>query len=477
MQQDVLVFNVTHSDCVFLVKDGDDVVVSRPKFSFFEPLGRQALKAVIANTKPAMAPLIQDVNTTTPRAMNGRRELVVGFAFESPFECDWTRLHVRGSAVHGNDGRAQVTVCCLPLAAQIIPTWLAQVKMYAPKAHKTVLLVCGAGRPQDPQAAMSGNSTRATAELIRRFVGVFYGGEVHRCDVVDSGYDVFSYEENVRFVRQHLLPIVEQIRRAAMPAGQAWRPNMEVTLALTEGSPARLGAINAALRPYRPMSIHMWQLKTFWHEKRLIASDINIISFDRTDVTPQRPVHEQPDDVRALVAEMVRFRDEFIARQSAACELADFWLRKSHKPVLSVLLCRRAGMQHRFHRGINLEVSQPTGSLCSERNAIGSALAADVELERRDMALIAVLALPELAKPSSAAADDAKRPRSESTTDARFAIRATLNCAGTGKDLNPLGPCGACTEWLRKISDVNPDFRVVTFADMTCAEVYVREVV
>ena len=31
--------------------------------------------------------------------------------------------------------------------------------------------------------------------------------------------------------------------------------------------------------------------------------------------------------------------------------------------------------------------------------------------------------------------------------------------------MNPLDPCGACMEWLKKIGEVNPDFKVVTFAD------------
>jgi len=140
---------------------------------------------------------------------------------------------------------------------------------------------------------------------------------------------------------------------------------------MTEGSPARLGAITAALRPYRPMTMHMWQLKTFWHERRILASDVKFHSFDRVDTTPQMPVLELSDDVQALIKEMASYRDEFIIKQQNTSELRAFWLRKSFKPVLSVLMCVRQG-QRRFYRGLNLEVSQPTGSLCSERNAIGT---------------------------------------------------------------------------------------------------------
>ena len=42
--------------------------------------------------------------------------------------------------------------------------------------------------------------------------------------------------------------------------------------------------------------------------------------------------------------------------------------------------------------------------------------------------------------------------------------------------LNPLRPCGACKEWLNKIAEVNPGFRVLMFSDVTCDEVYVKEV-
>ena len=45
-----------------------------------------------------------------------------------------------------------------------------------------------------------------------------------------------------------------------------------------------------------------------------------------------------------------------------------------------------------------------------------------------------------------------------------------------GKNLNPIAPCGACNEWLKKIARCNPDFTIVTFKDETCQEVYCKEV-
>lgn len=41
---------------------------------------------------------------------------------------------------------------------------------------------------------------------------------------------------------------------------------------------------------------------------------------------------------------------------------------------------------------------------------------------------------------------------------------------------NPLKPCGACMEWLKKIAEVNPDFKVITFTDYHCGGVYIEDV-
>jgi hypothetical protein len=36
---------------------------------------------------------------------------------------------------------------------------------------------------------------------------------------------------------------------------------------------------------------------------------------------------------------------------------------------------------------------------------------------------------------------------------------------------NPLQPCGACSEWLIKLQDANPDFRVVTYSNVELEEI------
>ena len=54
------------------------------------------------------------------------------------------------------------------------------------------------------------------------------------------------------------------------------------------------------------------------------------------------------------------------------------------------------------------------------------------------------------------------------TTTRSFSVRES--------DMNPLKPCGACNEWLKKIAEVNPDFSVITFTDENCHGVYVEEI-
>ena len=48
--------------------------------------------------------------------------------------------------------------------------------------------------------------------------------------------------------------------------------------------------------------------------------------------------------------------------------------------------------------------------------------------------------------------------------------------ASKDEELNPLAPCGAGKEWLRRIAEVNPDFWVLTFTSVACTDVYVDEV-
>ena len=55
----------------------------------------------------------------------------------------------------------------------------------------------------------------------------------------------------------------------ARKVGSKWKDIFKLTISFADGSSARISAINAALKPYRPNYMHFWQLKTFWNEAKV----------------------------------------------------------------------------------------------------------------------------------------------------------------------------------------------------------------
>ena len=51
--------------------------------------------------------------------------------------------------------------------------------------------------------------------------------------------------------------------------------------------------------------------------------------------------------------------------------------------------------------------------------------------------------------------------------------RTVVLSQSASRDLNPLRPCGACCEWLKKIAECNPYFKILTFTDADCNGVYI----
>jgi hypothetical protein len=173
-----------------------------------------------------------------------------------------------------------------------------------------------------------------------------------------------------------------------------WKQTFSVTLSFADGAPARTHAIQSALRPYRPTYFHFWQLKTFWHESKICDDDIEEHSFESMETVPAREIKETDLTVQMVVKEMKSFRQHFLSTmEKGNNDIQKFWLRKTKKPVLAVLLVQVPGRGPTLYRGTNMEVSMPTGSLCAERNVIGTALATNPDLRREDLKMVAVLAI------------------------------------------------------------------------------------
>mmetsp|Transcript_65838 Transcript_65838/g.152996 ORF Transcript_65838/g.152996 Transcript_65838/m.152996 type:complete len:319 (+) Transcript_65838:44-1000(+) len=106
-----------------------------------------------------------------------------------------------------------------------------------------------------------------------------------------------------------------------------------------------------------------------------------------------------------------------------------FWQRKSRQTVLAVAVCRCSDESLVAYRGMNTEVSLPSGSLCAERAAIASA--ASSFHAAREIEALAVMD-----------PDD---------------------------KINPLWPCDVCQSWLSKLRTESPSIHVVAVGSPACS--------
>ena len=234
---------------------------------------------------------------------------------------------------------------------------------------------------------------------------------------IHSDTNIFRYDENITFAKHELMPCIDSYRDAHArcepypdenpgvgsiddkndstlergPFNPDWRQTVSVTYSFADGSAARSHAIQAALRPYRPTYFHFWQLKvrifvfffqvfsicmhssifqTFWHESKITDEDIEVHSFEEMETVPALAVDQTSGNVLMVVKEMIAFRKDFVEtiRKGMGSELRNFWLRKSKKPVLSILLARTPEGGQVMYRGSNMEVSsfqKSNGIMCN----------------------------------------------------------------------------------------------------------------
>lgn len=167
---------------------------------------------------------------------------------------------------------------------------------YPPSCSWQVLvLVSGAGQPRDSDANPQDNSTEGTGRLIQRFVQAVYPDIEVIC--IPSNWSIFRYDDNFNFVKQQVLPVIESKRRRVVQEhGEDWGKRLHVTLSLADGAPARISALNASMRSYRPDYLHIWRTKTFWDEQLLSAE----VPADHA--IPQPSDHVLPPSPRAPFA-------------------------------------------------------------------------------------------------------------------------------------------------------------------------------
>lgn len=91
---------------------------------------------------------------------------------------------------------------------------------------------------------------------------------------------------------------------------------------MCHGTPARVAAISAGLRRYRPTYLHMWELKSFWYDARLSTNDVDVVEFTHVETRPSVSLDNESLDagVRELAKQMRRYKDECKCRAFAAAQ-------------------------------------------------------------------------------------------------------------------------------------------------------------
>ena len=208
----------------------------------------------------------------------------------------------------------------------------------------------------------------------------------------------------------------------------------------------------------------------------LWEDDAEHLEFEQMETYPAQPVpHMRDAAVLAIIEQIRRFKHDFTeaAVRDEQSEMSRFWLRKTRQPVLAVLAVQKPqDAQPTYFRGANVEVSMPTGSLCAERNAVGTAIANDPSLRREHFKMVAVLFMGELDKrpktPTSKGQGRAMQNLKRASSSSSVPFKEDTD------DVNPRGPCGSCLEWLGKIAACNPSFKVITFSSRSLEEAIVR---
>ena len=261
----------------------------------------------------------------------------------------------------------------------------------------------------------------------------------------DGSEDDFSFKGRPEFFRKQVHPHISRIRREivnhyAQEDKEKWSQYFFLHLSLNTGTTTVFISTLNALQQYRPDLFHVKHAYK-WPTK---VMEVEHIDQQQLQQSPAVSIEHIDSTVQLFaIKKMQEWRDFFIENKQIRehdKEHPSFFFRKGKQEVLSLVVVRVEGETKKLkaYRGVNLEVSLPTGSLCAERNAIGSALIDNPNLKRENILSIAILSL--------------------------------------GKKGPTIGPCGACQEWLKKVTMVNPDLSILTFENLQCTKVYINAI-
>lgn len=167
---------------------------------------------------------------------------------------------------------------------------------------RILYLMAGASVPEDPDHPSAGSTTEHAALLLSRFIKMSFPDIA--VQVVSSSQDVYRYDSTVNFLKSSLLPLIDAQRRTLVAAfAEGWKKRFNVSISMAAGAPARLAALNAALRPYLPSYLHVPTIKNFWYTGDIgtTVGTIALLDFDSIEASPPVALQDLDEDVSGSV--------------------------------------------------------------------------------------------------------------------------------------------------------------------------------
>lgn len=205
-------------------------IVGKPSFSHFLPLSKLIFDKLRNlpedEVEPVEAPMDQDADRFFP----------VGYRFKTPIPVEsWTQLRVPSKSLDLRPDKPSITAVFFPLMSVIMPLWLDICNTKSKHGLRWIYLVSGSATPWNPDHVPGGNSTQMCSMLLAEFVRQFFPDA--KVIMVHSGTEIFHYDENVRFVNSHLLPLIERVRdELSDQVYEEWCDRLHVTLSVRCGA-------------------------------------------------------------------------------------------------------------------------------------------------------------------------------------------------------------------------------------------------
>jgi hypothetical protein len=106
---------------------------------------------------------------------------------------------------------------------------------------------------------------------------------------------------------------------------------------------------------HRPSYMHFWILKTFWREKKVYFDDVEFHNYEEiaTEIAILTDNAKDPF-VKLAIEKMKAFRQTIADSLEQKNDLASFWLRKTKKLVLAVLIVQKENEEPKAYTGLLL---------------------------------------------------------------------------------------------------------------------------